>query len=89
MWQVVHNILVGAGSGALAALLGYCKNANLETFDVKKFMQTVIVGAICGGCATYWGVTLDKAYEILSTTGALTLTEYVKKTICRRLGWNV
>jgi len=85
MWLVVQNIVMGAVSGAIAGMLGYCKNASVETFDVKKFVQTVIVGAVCGGCASYWGVSIDQAHEILTTTGALTLVEYVKKAVWRRV----
>jgi len=84
-WQVVWGIVGGVVSGAVTALLGYAKSSTVESFDVEKAVQTLIVGAIVGGCAGYWGVSYTQAYEYLVSVGAITLIEAVKKAIWRRI----
>jgi uncharacterized membrane protein YeaQ/YmgE (transglycosylase-associated protein family) len=85
MWQVVWGIVGGVVSGAVTALLGYAKSSTVESFDVEKAVQTLIVGAIVGGCAGYWGVSYTQAYEYLVSVGAITLIEAVKKAVWRRI----
>jgi len=84
-WQIVWGIVGGAVSGAITALLGYAKSSSVESFDVSKAVQTLIVGAIVGGCAGYWGVSYTQAYEYLGSVGAITLIEYLKKAVWRRI----
>lgn len=84
-WQVVCGVVGGIVSGAITALLGYAKSSTVEGFDVEKAVQTLIVGAIVGGCAGYWGVSYTQAYEYLVSIGAITLIEAVKKAIWRRI----
>jgi|GEM_PF-5705039 len=85
VWEVVRGILAGIVSGAVTALLGYAKTGGLESFEPKKAVQTIIVGAVVGGFAGAWGVTYQEAYEYLGSVGAITLIEYVKKSIVKRL----
>jgi hypothetical protein len=82
--SVIFGILGGVVSGAVTALLGYAKSSG-ESFDVGKAVQTLIVGAIVGGCAGYWGVSYTEAQDYLGSVGALTLIEYLKKAIWRRI----
>jgi len=89
-WQiVVENITLGIGAGILFGVLGYLKSAG-EEFNPKKFLQTVIVGAVVGGIGGYLGMSPEQAQEYLQTIGVYggltTLIEYVKKSILKRLG---
>ena len=89
-WQtVVENILIGVGSGIIFGLLGYLKSAG-EEFEPKKFVQTLIVGAVVGGIGGYLGMSPEEAQQYLQTVGLyggiVTLIEYVKKSILKRLG---
>jgi uncharacterized membrane protein YeaQ/YmgE (transglycosylase-associated protein family) len=83
--SVIFGILGGVVSGAITALLGYAKSSSVESFDVSKAVQTLIVGAIVGGCAGYLGVSYTEAQDYLGSVGALTLIEYLKKAIWRRV----
>ena len=87
--EIVKNIAIGIGSGIVFGLLGYLKSAG-EEFDVKKFTQTLIVGAVVGGIGGYLGMSPEEAQEYLQTAGLYggitTLVEYVKKSILKRLG---
>jgi len=82
----VKTVLAGAASGAVTALLGYAKNSTLEDFNPKKALQTIAVGAVVGGIAGYYGWTYTQAYEWAGSMGIITVTEYVKKAILRRIG---
>lgn len=84
MSEILTGIGGGIVSGMITATLGYAKSTGTE-FDAKNFMQTVIVGGFVGGIAGYQGVTYVQSQDYVATTGALTLFEYVKKTILRRV----
>lgn len=85
---MIVKILIGIGSGILsglgAAALGFAKSAGSE-FDWKNFVQTLIVGGFVGGVAGYIGITYQNSLDWLATTGGLTLFEYIKKAILRRI----
>jgi hypothetical protein len=85
VWQIVWGVIAGIISGAVTALLGYAKSSTTESFDPKKAVQTIIVGAIVGGFAGAWGVPYNQAYEYLGSIGGITLIEYVKKAILKRV----
>ncbi len=55
---IIHELI----SGVLTALLGYLKSAG-ENFDLKKALQTIIIGRIVSGCAGQSGVTYEQASE--------------------------
>jgi len=84
MWQTILGILAGIVAGAFTAFLGYLKSAG-EKFQPKKAIQTMIVGGFVGGVASYMGWTYEQAYEWASTVGAITLLEYIKKAVWKRL----
>ena len=84
-WQIVWGIVGGVVSGAITALLGYAKSSTVESFSAEKAVQTLIVGAVVGGCAGYWGISYTQAYEYLGSVGAITLIEMTKKAIWRRI----
>lgn len=79
------GIAAGLVAGALTAVLGYAKSVTVETFDPKKAVQTLIIGAIVGGYAGYAGVTYEQAYEFFGTIGAITVIEYIKKAVWRAI----
>jgi hypothetical protein len=79
------NAFYGALCGAAVALLGYAKSSSVESFEPKKAIQTVIVGAVVGVASTQLGFTYQQAYEWCANMGVLTLVEYIKKAIIRRL----
>jgi len=85
MWEILIGVLGGVASGAITALLGYAKSATVESFSVEKAVQTLIVGAIVGGFAGYWGISYTQAYEYLGSIGAITLIEMIKKAIYRAI----
>ena len=83
--SIIYGILGGIVSGGITALLGYAKSSTVESFSVEKAVQTLIVGAVVGGCAGYWGVSYTQAQEYLGSVGAITLIEFIKKAIWRRV----
>ena len=85
MLKVAVGILHGAIIGIGTAILGYAKSVKTEKFNNKKFMQTVIVGAIIGGISGYYGWTYQQALEWAGNAGLITLVEYIKKAVWRRL----
>jgi len=84
--NLVFAVLGGIASGAMTAVLGYAKSSTVESFDPKKALQTLVVGAVVGGVAGYCGMTYTQAYDYLLSVGAITLVEYVKKAILRKAG---
>jgi len=85
MIEIIIGILFGAISGAVLALLGYAKSSTLESFFPEKAVQTIIIGAVVGGIAGYYGWSYDQAYQWASSCGIVTIVEYAKKFIFRRL----
>ena len=83
--ELAWRVLAGAVAGAITSLLGYAKSSTVEDFDPKKALQTVVVGGIVGGVAGCEGWAYDQAYQWASTVGLLTLVEYAKKAVLRRL----
>jgi len=83
--EIAKAILSGILIGAITALLGYLKNSTTETFNPKKALQTVIVGAAVGGIAGYNGWTYEQAEQWAATAGITVLIEYVKKAVWRRI----
>ena len=83
--RIVVVALKGLVAGAVTALLGYAKNVTVEDFDPKKAFQTICVGAFVGAVAGYYGMDYNTAEEWLGSIGAITVFEYVKKAIIRKL----
>jgi len=82
MWSA---IIAGIISGAIVMLLGYAKSSTVESFDPRKAGQTIIIGAVVGGIAGYSGWTFEYAYEWAASAGVITVVEYLKKAVYRRL----
>jgi len=82
--ELLITVAKGVVMGAIAGILGYAKNVG-EDFELGKFAQTLIIGGFVGGYGAYTGVEYVEAFDYLSGIGAITLLEYVKKTIWRRL----
>lgn len=87
MIDILLNISGGIINGAIVAGLGYAKSRNLERFDKKKFLQTAIVGGFVGGFAFTARMTYAEAQTWAASSGMITIIEYVKKAVCRRLRW--
>jgi len=85
MIEIVKGIIIGAICGSITALLGYAKSVTVEKFDPKKATQTIVVGAVVGGISGYYGWTYEEAEEWATNIGLVTLIEYLKKAISRRL----
>ncbi len=49
---MIRNILVGIGSGIISAGVGYLRKEDIEPFEGKKFIKTVIIGGIVGGISS-------------------------------------
>lgn len=86
MFDLVKNIFIGLLNGVITAVLGYLKSSKIEDFELKKFIQTVIIGGVVGGFAGFMGVSYEQGYEYLSSIGAIMIIEYVKKAILRWVG---
>lgn len=85
MLIILKGIVAGMINGAIIAALGYARLAGKEDFDEKKFLQTAIIGAVVGGVGADAGWTYSQAYEWASTMGLITIIEYIKKAVWRRL----
>jgi len=85
MLGLLKNIANGVFSGIVTAFLGYLKNSKDEEFDAGKFVQTLIIGGIVGAVAQVAGMTYESAYDYLMSIGVITLTQYLLKTLYRRL----
>ena len=85
MLEVIKGIIVGMVCGAITALLGYAKSVTVEKFNPKKAGQTVVVGAVIGGVSGYYGWTYQQAEEWASNIGLVTLTEFIKKAVWRKI----
>jgi len=83
MFEVVKNIASGIVSGLITAFLGYMKSKD-EKFDLGKFAQTLVIGGLVGAVAQIAGMSYNDAYDYLASVGAISLLEYLKKTIWRR-----
>jgi len=85
MLHMIKTLIIGAVCGAITAFLGYAKSSTVETFDWKKAGQTIILGAVIGGISGYYGWTYEKAEEWAGNVGIVSLVEFIKKSIIRRL----
>lgn len=85
MIDVLLNILGGVINGVVVAALGYAKSSKIENFDEKKFIQTAMIGGFVGGFAFTAQMTYNQAYTWVAGSGMITIIEYVKKTVWRRI----
>ena len=85
MIEIVKGIAVGAVCGAVTALLGYAKSVTAEKFDPKKAAQTIVVGAVVGGVSGYYGWSYEESHEWATNIGLITLIEYLKKAVWRKV----
>jgi hypothetical protein len=81
---VIQGVLGGAVSGVSVAVGGYLKSAGAE-FSWRNFWETVVEGAIVGGFAGALGVGYVAAQDYLASAGLVTLIDYAKKTLVRRV----
>jgi len=83
--EIIESVIMGAISGAITCLLGYAKSITVEKFDPRKARQTIIVGAVVGGIAGFYGWTYARAETWAASVGIITMIEYVKKSLIRVL----
>jgi len=84
MFELITGVISGAISGAIIALTGYAKSSTVEKFSMKKARQTVIVGAVIGGIAGFYGWTYAQAETWAANMGVIVILEHVKKAVWRR-----
>ena len=69
MNNILLNVLVGMGTGAGKALIGYLAVAKRETFDwYKFFVQGVLVGTVGG--ALLGAIAQDPKMAVIGALGA-------------------
>ena len=78
-----EQLLIGIISGIIIAASGYLKSRTYEEFDVEKFMQTVMVGAIVGFIMGALGWEFQKAEQFALDMGLIQLVENLKKAAIR------
>lgn len=61
--KIVINVLKGLIYGGIAAGVGYLKNEDWETVDLKKATKTVIIGGILGGIAGSGTPLVEYSYQ--------------------------
>jgi len=81
-WAILGGILSGWGYAILG--LGRALQKG-EKFEPRKFVQTLIIGGIIGGCAGYMGVEYVVAEEYLASIGIIYTIERVKKLVYTKL----
>ncbi|MFA5217047.1 hypothetical protein [Sulfuricurvum sp.] len=82
---VIETILIGIGSGFIAAIIGYMKSMTTEPFDLSKFVPAILLGAVIGGIMAFANVPYDQAYQIGVSAGLVALIENAAKAIVRNL----
>jgi len=82
---IIETVLIGIGSGFIAALIGYMKSMTTEQFDLSKFMPALMLGAVIGGIMAYANVPYDQAYQIGVCAGLVALIENAAKAIVRKV----
>lgn len=78
----ITGLIVGALSGIGYAVLGYLKSG--EDFDEQKFVTTIVIGAVVGAVAAYYGLDYNTAYDWLLTVGAVAVVEILVKALWKR-----
>lgn len=82
MFEVISGALLGAGGGAAWAILGSIRNFTKQgemkvkndkvEFNPKKFMKSIVVGAVLGGYAGSQGMVVSyDTLEALSMNAAI------------------
>ena len=69
----IMEVIKGAGIGLGYAFTGYLKNIKVEDFDLRKAGPTLIIGALVGAAASYYGVDMLTSEGILGGFGAVAL----------------
>ncbi len=88
MFEWIQEIFLGLVAGMMIASAGYLKT-NAEEFNFKKWLQTVVIGAIIGAVAKATKASFAQTETWLKSIGAITLIEYIKKIIWRKWLKNV
>ena len=72
--SLLYVVLEGAGAAALAAFVGYVKSQ--EPFDYEKAGITVGIGAVLGGVAGFYGISVIDAENLLVSLGLFSAVVY-------------
>ena len=86
MLEILVPVIAGILNGMGIAGLGYAKKikeGEFPEFDPRKFIQTCAIGGIVGGIAGHAGVSYAAAEAWVTSSGAIILIEYIKKTAYR------
>ena len=82
---LICTVIVGIGSGLMAALIGYFKSTPPEDFELPKFLPTIMIGGVVGGLMAYMNVPYEQAYQFAVSVGAVAVIENVAKVIVRNI----
>jgi len=86
MFELVKNVLVGIGTGVVSAGIGYFRKTPVPEFSGKKFIKTLIIGAIVGGAYAYSPTyTEDVTMTFIQELGYITVIDRVADLIWNRI----
>lgn len=89
MEQFIITVLTGAASGALYSFMGWAKSkkkdGTIQEFDVYALGRSVIIGAIVGGTAVYFGISFDNQMDLFASSGLVFVIDTGLKALKRRI----
>ena len=78
VWETIAPILIGAGTGLVAAFVGYVKNIPKgESLDWKKALPALTMGLLVGFYAAFKGIDMLSSEAILGSGGAVFVVNYL------------
>lgn len=85
MSSILIPLLAGLLAGVLRGLVGYFKNAELEEFEWKRFVKTVVIAGVLGLIIGLFTPDWKLAFA-LAFTGDVAVEELLKGIIRREEG---
>lgn len=77
------KVVLGIGAGFTSSLVGYFRHTPVPEFSGKKFIKTLIIGAIVGGATPYF--TEDITITFLADFGYVTVVDRIADLVWARL----
>jgi len=86
MFELIRNVLAGIAIGVISAGIGYFRKTPVPEFSGKKFIKTLIIGAIVGGAYAYSPTyTEDVTMTFIQELGYITVIDRVADLVWNRL----
>jgi hypothetical protein len=82
--SLIVDATKGAIAGGVAAIIGYTKKPQDESFDAVKATKTVFVGAVVGGIASGLNVPIETAESYASYPLVVYGVDAAVKAVSRR-----